>query len=100
MKTTGTPACLLERRREGRPSGRTPNLPTNIIPTKVARLKISGKSPMDMMIPPPGIKILLESNPLKSVMLVGRLAVDPRVCACGGRPRRGILLFGARYDIT
>ena len=30
---------------------------------------------MDMIIPPLRIKIVLESNPLKSTMLVGRLAV-------------------------
>ena len=30
----------------------TPNLPTNIIPTKIAGLKLSGKYPMDMRIPP------------------------------------------------
>ena len=32
---------------------------------------------MDMRIPPPRIKITLESNPLKSTMLVGRLGIDP-----------------------
>ena len=30
----------------------TPNLPTEIIPTKIPWLKLSGKSPMDMRIPP------------------------------------------------
>ena len=30
----------------------TPNLPTNIVPTNIAWLKLSGKSPMDMRIPP------------------------------------------------
>ena len=30
----------------------TPNLPTNSIPTHIARLKLSGKFPMDMRIPP------------------------------------------------
>ena len=29
----------------------TPNLPTNIIPTKIAWLKLSGKSPMGLRIP-------------------------------------------------
>ena len=35
-------------------SGRydTPNLRTNIIPTKIAWLKLSGKSPTDMKTPP------------------------------------------------
>ena len=32
--------------------GNTPNLPTNIVPTNIARLKLSGKSPMDVRIPP------------------------------------------------
>ena len=41
----------------------TPNLPTNIILTKIRRLKIARQFPMDMRIPPPSIKILLESNP-------------------------------------
>ena len=53
----------------------TPNLPTNITPIEIAWLKLSGKSPMDLGIPPLRIKIMLESNPLKSIMLVGRLAV-------------------------
>ena len=46
----------------------TPNLPTNITPTNIAWLKISGKSPMDTRIPPLVIKIMLESNPLKPTM--------------------------------
>ena len=29
-----------------------PNLPTNITPTNIARLKLSGKSPMGLGIPP------------------------------------------------
>ena len=58
--------------------GVTPNPPTNIIPTNIARLKLSGKSPMDMRIPPLCIKIVPESNPLKSTMLAGRLGVAPR----------------------
>ena len=52
-----------------------PNLPTKIIPTKIAWLKNSSKFPMDMGIPPLTSKILLESNPLKSGVLVLRLAV-------------------------
>ena len=52
----------------------SPNLPTNITPTKIAWLKLSGKFPMDMRIPPLRVKIMLESNPLKSRILVGRLA--------------------------
>ena len=54
----------------------TPNPPTNITPTNIAWLRFSGKFPMDMIIPPLIIKIMLESNPLKSTMLVGRLDVN------------------------
>ena len=50
----------------------TPNLPTNIIPAKIAWLKLSGKFPMGLEIPPLKTKIMLESNPLKSTMLVGK----------------------------
>ena len=53
----------------------TPNPPTNIVPTNIARLKLSGKSPMDMRTPPLKINMVLESNPRKSTMLVGRLGV-------------------------
>ena len=36
-----------------RPRGRyTPNLPTDIVPTNIVRLKLSGKIPMDMTVPP------------------------------------------------
>ena len=31
----------------------TPNLPTSISPTNIARLKLSGKSPVGLGIPPP-----------------------------------------------
>ena len=53
----------------------TPNPHTNIMPSNNAWLKLSGKSPMDMRVPPLIIKIMLESNPLKSIILVGRLGV-------------------------
>ena len=53
----------------------TPNLPTNIAPTNIAWLKLSGKSPMGLGISPLKFKIVLESNPLKPTMLVGRLGV-------------------------
>ena len=53
----------------------TPNPPINIVPTNIARLKLSGKSPMNLGIPPLQIKIVLESNTLKSTMLVGRSGV-------------------------
>ena len=36
----------------------TPNLPTKIFPTKISEFKLSGKSPMDLGIPP----LLPESN--------------------------------------
>ena len=52
------------------------NLPTNIIPTNIAWLKLSGKFPMDIRIPPLKIKIMLESDPLKSTMLVGEWGVS------------------------
>ena len=53
----------------------TPNLPTKNLPTKIAGLKLSGKFPLDMRIPPLKIKNMLESTPLKSRILVWRLAV-------------------------
>ena len=53
----------------------TPNLPTNIIPTKIAWLKLSWKFPTGQGISPLKIKIMLESDPLKSIMLVRRLGV-------------------------
>ena len=53
----------------------TPNLPTNTIAAKIAWLKLSGESPNGMRIPPLRIKVMLESNPLKSIMLVPKLAV-------------------------
>ena len=48
----------------GPPPGRcrTPSLPTEIIPAKICWLKLSGKSPMDMKIPPLTIKIMPEST--------------------------------------
>ena len=60
---------------EVRKQERAPSLPTNIIRAKIAWLKSSGKSPMGLGIPPLKIKIMLELNPLKSIMLVGRLTV-------------------------
>ena len=44
--------------------------------TDSARLKLSGKSAMRLRIPPLRIKIMLESNPLKSTMSVGGLGVS------------------------
>ena len=47
----------------------TPNLPTKIIPTKIAWLKLSRKFTIDMRIRALNTKIMLESNPVKSIML-------------------------------
>ena len=52
------------------PLSSTPNLPTNIVPTNIARLELSGKSPVGLGIPPLKINIMLESSPLKPTMLV------------------------------
>ena len=62
---------------------RTPNLPTKIIPTKIMPTKIrwlniSRKFPMGLGIPPLEVKILPESNPLKSRILVRRWAAVSR----------------------
>ena len=56
------------------------NLPTKIIPTKKYWLKLSGKLPMHMIILPLKIKIMFESNPLTSRILVRRLAVCRSPC--------------------
>ena len=69
---------------------------------RFARLKLSGKFPMGLGIPPLRIKFLLESKPLKSRILVRRLAVPPTAGppAClparpgGARPRRRLRLEG------
>ena len=63
------------RGRPGLPGRTTPNLPTNIVPTNIAGVRLYGKSPMGLGISPLSMKIMLESNPLKSTMLVGRLGV-------------------------
>ena len=75
----------------------TPNLPANIIPTKIAWLKLSGKSPMGLGIPPLRSNITLESNPRKSTMFVGGLAVACKP-SCRfmstlklGKPRRSLI---------
>ena len=49
---------------------RDANLGLRIGCTKIARLKISGKFPVDMRTPPLKIEIRLESNPPKSIVLV------------------------------
>ena len=60
----------------------TANLPTNITPTNIAGLELSGKFPMGLGIPPFLINIMLEPDPLKPTMLVGRLGV-PVPCPGG-----------------
>ena len=56
----------------------TSNLPTKIIiPAKICRPIISGKSPMDMRILALGIQILSESDPPKSTISARRLAAPP-----------------------
>ena len=51
------------------------NVPTKTVPTKIACLKLSGKLPMNMKIKPLNIKMMLQSDPLKSRILAQRLAV-------------------------
>ena len=53
----------------------SPSLPTKISPAKIRRLKTSGKHSTDMRIPPLKMKVLLESDPLKSRILVRRSVV-------------------------
>ena len=59
--------------------GSTPNLRTKIIPTKIAWLKLSGRFPMGLGVPPLKIKILLESNPPKSRISVRRSGVPRHI---------------------
>ena len=44
------------------PAASTPNLPTKIIPTKIAWLKTSGEFPMGMYIPPPNLRFCLSQT--------------------------------------
>ena len=79
----------------------TPNLPTNIIPTNIAWLKLSGKSPMDMGIPPIKFKIMLESNPLKPTMLpriIGRKTSDGILKVCVVLPQLCCKLSGIMFQ--
>ena len=79
-------------------SSRTPNLPTNIIPAKIRRLNKYGEFPTDMRIPPLKIKIMLESNPLKSRNLVRRLAVV--MMQCGRARSLPLAVMGALAQTT
>ena len=54
----------------------TPDFPTNIIPTNIAWLKLSGKFPRGLGMPPLKFRIMFVSNPLKPTMLVGGLGVE------------------------
>ena len=56
----------------------TPSLPTEITPARIPCFKTSWKSPTDMRIPTLKFKMMFESNPLKSGILVRRLAVALR----------------------
>ena len=49
-------------------------IPTTFIPAKVRRLRISGRLPIDTRIPTLRIKIMPESNPLRSRVSVRRWA--------------------------
>ena len=51
----------------------TANLPSKIIPAKIPWLKASGEFPAGMRIQPLRIRIMLESDPMKSRTLVRRL---------------------------
>ena len=78
--------------RHGQSPSQTPNLPTKNLPTKICWLKLSRKSPMDMRIPSLNVKILLESKPLKSRILLRRLAGVP---SQGPGALRGVWAWGA-----
>ena len=69
----------------------TPNPPTNITHTNIAWVKLYGKFPMGLGIPPHNINIMLESNPLTSIMLVRGLAI--RASSCAG-PRTSLFPRG------
>ena len=66
---------------------------------------------MDMRIPPLKLNIMLESNPLKSTMLVGRLAVAGAFCdvlvgsqgtttPCGVEVCHGVTLGVSRRNLS
>ena len=52
-----------------------PISPLTLHPASIVWLHFFGESPMGLGIPPLEIKIMLESNPPKSTMLVGRLGI-------------------------
>ena len=55
---------------------------TKNLQTKIRWLKLSGKCPVGLEIPPLNIKTLLELNHRKSRIVVWRLAVPWRCCDC------------------
>ena len=57
----------------GEPARAAPNLPTETIPAKIRGRRASGKSPVDVRIPPLELKILIESKPPESGILVRRI---------------------------
>ena len=68
----------IQQRMQGCVFSRMPVRPISLLRISLLRLLDSsfpGKFPIDMRIPPLSINILLESNPLKSRILIQRLAV-------------------------
>ena len=61
----------------------TPNLPTKIIPSKIVWLRLSGEFLMGLGIPPLNIQIMLESNPLKFIILVLVRRLAPLIVGLG-----------------
>ena len=69
LRASQNPSATLPR------TDRTASLHTKHPQTMIRRLKLSGKFPMGLGVPPLRIKIRLNSNPLESRILVRRLAV-------------------------
>ena len=67
-------SCLVKRGKQSERSAKV-SLHCNILHSKIRWLRISGKSPMDVRMPPLKTKILLESNTLRSRIFLRRLAV-------------------------
>ena len=71
----------------------TPKLPTKIIPAKICWLIISRKCPMELRIPSLNVKIMLESSPLKSSILVRRSAAERRCVQKATRACKSLGIF-------
>ena len=69
----------------------TPNLPTNVLPTKIRWFKLCRRFPLDTRIPPLNMKILLESNPLKLCPESIEFRESPRVVS-GDIPKNRVVL--------